>query len=114
MAVIPHKLSEVSHPRAEWQKKATKISGANIYGEEAAEIYNQTMIHWEWLPPETFPLSSMPSSSPATADRILEYITVVANALRDVATRTASQIPFLGRVCTLTLTIIPMVQVCNS
>jgi hypothetical protein len=36
----------------------------------------------------------------------------VANALRDVAT--ASQIPFLGRVCTLTLTIIPMVQVCNS
>ncbi|KAF7356055.1 NB-ARC domain-containing protein [Mycena venus] len=50
----------------------------------------------------------MPSSSPATADRILEYTTVVANALRDVAI--ASQIPFLARVCLLTLTIIPMVQ----
>ncbi|KAF7344740.1 NB-ARC domain-containing protein [Mycena venus] len=50
----------------------------------------------------------MPPISPATVDRILEYTSVAANTLHNVAT--ASQIPFLGRVCTLTLTIIPMVQ----
>jgi hypothetical protein len=60
--------------------------------------------------PSNFPV--MPPSSPATVDRILEYTAVAANALHNVAT--ASQIPFLGRVCTITLTIIPMVQVCNS
>jgi hypothetical protein len=53
----------------------------------------------------------MPPSSPATADRILDYAAVAANVLHDVAT--ASGIPFLNRVCTVTLTIIPMVQVCN-
>ncbi|KAJ7926037.1 hypothetical protein B0H13DRAFT_2565702 [Mycena leptocephala] len=46
-----------------------------------------------------------PSSPP---HKLLEYTAMAANALHDVAT--ASQIPFLGRVCTLTLTIIPMVQ----
>ncbi|KAJ7711161.1 hypothetical protein B0H14DRAFT_2645890 [Mycena olivaceomarginata] len=50
----------------------------------------------------------MPPSSPAIVDRILEYTAVAANALQDVAT--ASQIPFLSRVCTITLSIIPMVQ----
>ncbi|KAF7344686.1 CTLH domain-containing protein [Mycena venus] len=50
----------------------------------------------------------MPPGSPATADRILDYAAVAANALHDVAI--TSQIPFLARVCTITLTIIPMVQ----
>jgi hypothetical protein len=53
----------------------------------------------------------MPPSSPAMVDRILGYTAVAANALHDVAT--ASQIPFLGRVCTIILSIIPMVQVFN-
>jgi hypothetical protein len=51
----------------------------------------------------------MPPHSRATGDRILDYTAVAANALRDVAT--AAQIPFLGRVCVITLTILPMVQV---
>ncbi|KAF7344728.1 NB-ARC domain-containing protein [Mycena venus] len=50
----------------------------------------------------------MPPGSAATADRLLDYAAVAANTLRDVAT--ASQIPFLARVCTITLTIIPMVE----
>ncbi|KAF7344787.1 CTLH domain-containing protein [Mycena venus] len=50
----------------------------------------------------------MPPNSPATVDRILDYTAVAANALHDVAT--AAQIPFLTRVCTITLTIIPIVQ----
>ncbi|KAF7344714.1 CTLH domain-containing protein [Mycena venus] len=50
----------------------------------------------------------MPPTSTAPVDRILDYTLVAANALRDLAT--ASEIPFLGRVCTLTLMIIPMVQ----
>ncbi|KAJ7765111.1 hypothetical protein B0H14DRAFT_3593245 [Mycena olivaceomarginata] len=50
----------------------------------------------------------MPPSSPAPADRIFDYTSVAANALHDIAT--ASQIPFLARVSTITLTIVPMVQ----
>ncbi|KAJ7808441.1 hypothetical protein B0H14DRAFT_1516155 [Mycena olivaceomarginata] len=50
----------------------------------------------------------MPTSSPATVDRILDYTGVAVDALHDVAT--ASHIPFLGRVCALTLTIIAMVK----
>jgi hypothetical protein len=44
--------------------------------------------------------------------RILEYTAMAANALQDVAA--ATQIPFLGRVCTLSLAIIPMVRVWKS
>jgi hypothetical protein len=54
----------------------------------------------------------MPPQLSAAADRILDYTVVAANALQDVVT--ASQIPLLSKVCTLTLMIIPMVQVCNS
>ncbi|KAF7345156.1 hypothetical protein MSAN_01891800 [Mycena sanguinolenta] len=50
----------------------------------------------------------MPLSPPITADRVLEYTTVAANALQDVAT--AARIPFISRVCTVTLGIIPMIQ----
>ncbi|KAJ7791110.1 hypothetical protein B0H14DRAFT_3567790 [Mycena olivaceomarginata] len=50
----------------------------------------------------------MSPSLPAPVDRILDYTAVAANALHDVAT--ASQIPFLTRDCTITLTIIAMVQ----
>jgi hypothetical protein len=42
-------------------------------------------------------------------DKILQYTTVAANALHDVAT--ATQIPFLEIFCTLSLTTIPIVQV---
>ena len=53
----------------------------------------------------------MHSSSPATVNKILAYTAVAANALEDIAA--ATHIPFLSRVCTLALTIIPMVQVYN-
>jgi hypothetical protein len=43
-----------------------------------------------------------------TADRILQYTAVAANALHDVAS--ATQIPFLDSLCTLSLTIIRIVQ----
>ncbi|KAJ7800150.1 hypothetical protein B0H14DRAFT_3786346 [Mycena olivaceomarginata] len=43
----------------------------------------------------------------STTENILEYTVMAANALRDVAT---AQIPFIGTVCTITLTIIRMVQ----
>lgn len=60
--------------------------------------------------PDTFPPSVMPPNSPA--GRLLEYTVVAANALQDVAG--ATHIPFLSKVSTLTLAIIPMVQVRNS
>jgi hypothetical protein len=47
-----------------------------------------------------------------TAEKILQYTAVAANALHDVAA--ATQIPFLDSFCTLSLTIIPMVQVGQS
>jgi hypothetical protein len=42
-------------------------------------------------------------------DKILQYTTIAANALHDVAA--ATQIPFLDGFCTLSLAIIPIVQV---
>jgi hypothetical protein len=45
-------------------------------------------------------------------DKILQYTAVAANALHDVAA--ATQIPFLESFCTLSLTIIPIVQVWQS
>ncbi|KAF8175974.1 hypothetical protein K438DRAFT_1979481 [Mycena galopus ATCC 62051] len=50
----------------------------------------------------------MPPISPSTINNIFEYTVVAANALRDISE--ATEIPFVSRVCTLTLTIIPMVQ----
>jgi hypothetical protein len=50
----------------------------------------------------------LPSSSSAV-EKILEYTMVAADALQEVTILT--QIPFLGQICTLTSTIIPMVQV---
>lgn len=50
---------------------------------------------------------AMPPSSATTVDKVLEYTSTVAKVLQDVA----SQIPFVSRVCGLTLTILPMVQV---
>ena len=50
---------------------------------------------------------AMPPSSATTTDKVLEYTSTVAKVLQDVA----SQIPFVNRVCGLTLTILPMVQV---
>jgi hypothetical protein len=51
----------------------------------------------------------MPPGSSETIKTILEYTTVAARALEDVAN--ATQIPFLNSVCTLSLTIIPIVEV---
>ncbi|KAJ6457632.1 hypothetical protein C8R45DRAFT_563663 [Mycena sanguinolenta] len=48
----------------------------------------------------------MPPSSAAPVDKILEYTGTAAKALQDVA----SEIPFVNRVCGLTLTILPIVQ----
>ncbi|KAF8198820.1 hypothetical protein K438DRAFT_2016218 [Mycena galopus ATCC 62051] len=45
---------------------------------------------------------------PVSVDRIIDYTEVAANALQDIATE--AQIPFLGGVCTLILTIIPVVH----
>ncbi|KAJ7831321.1 hypothetical protein B0H14DRAFT_2515376 [Mycena olivaceomarginata] len=50
----------------------------------------------------------MPPSSSAAPDKILEYTVVTANGLQQVARLT--RIPFLDRICTLALTIIPMIQ----
>jgi hypothetical protein len=44
-----------------------------------------------------------------TVDKILQYTTVAADALN--ASAATTQIPFLDGVCTLVLTIIPIVQV---
>jgi hypothetical protein len=52
---------------------------------------------------------AMPPSSSAALDKILEYTVVAANGLQQVAGLT--QIPFLDRICTLALIILPMVQV---
>jgi hypothetical protein len=51
----------------------------------------------------------MPLSSSTAVDKILEYTVVAANGLQEIAGLT--QIPFLDRICTLALTILPMVQV---
>ncbi|KAF8207408.1 hypothetical protein K438DRAFT_1962333 [Mycena galopus ATCC 62051] len=50
----------------------------------------------------------MPPSSASTADRIRNYTVVAAKALQDVAEATG--IPFVARVCALTLEIVPLVQ----
>jgi hypothetical protein len=63
-------------------------------------------------PPGTFALSAMLPKSFDIVDKILQYTVVAANALQDVAA--ATQIPFLNSVCTLSLTIIPIVQVCQA
>ncbi|KAJ6556075.1 hypothetical protein B0H19DRAFT_1262191 [Mycena capillaripes] len=47
----------------------------------------------------------MPANS---VEKVLEYTTVAASALQDVAT--ATQIPFLNSVCTTCLAIVPIVQ----
>jgi hypothetical protein len=47
-----------------------------------------------------------------TADAVLEYTAIAANALHNVAV--ATQIPFLDSVRTLSLTLIPLVQVSRS
>jgi hypothetical protein len=72
---------------------------------------------YEWCVVQHIPNSvkhsiKMLTRSLDTAEKILEYTTAVANALRDVAT--AMRIPFLVSFCTLSLTIIPVVQVCQS
>jgi hypothetical protein len=51
----------------------------------------------------------MPPNRSTTAGNILEYTIVAANALQDVAV--AAQIPFMSRICTLALKIVPMAQV---
>jgi hypothetical protein len=53
----------------------------------------------------------MPSPSSDVIDKILEYTKVAAMALEDVAG--ATQIPFLGSVCSFSIVIISMVQVCG-
>jgi hypothetical protein len=50
-----------------------------------------------------------PHFSSDSLDEILAYTAVVANALQDVAI--ATQIPFLDSVSTLSLSVIPIVQV---
>jgi hypothetical protein len=51
---------------------------------------------------------TMPSLS-NTVEKILKYTTAAANALQDVPA--ATQMPFVQRICGLTLMIVPMVQV---
>jgi hypothetical protein len=53
----------------------------------------------------------MPPRRPTTVDNILEYTATAANALRDIAA--ALQLPFVGRLCTLTLEIVSVVLVGN-
>ncbi|KAF8180735.1 hypothetical protein K438DRAFT_1976550 [Mycena galopus ATCC 62051] len=48
----------------------------------------------------------MPPGPGISLNTILDYTVAVANTLQDAA----SQVPFVGRVCALTLAIIPMVQ----
>jgi hypothetical protein len=55
------------------------------------------------------PPYAMPPHTTDILDKILDYTVTAANALQDVADTT--QIPFLGSVCSLSLTIIPIVQV---
>ncbi|KAJ7721977.1 hypothetical protein B0H14DRAFT_3520458 [Mycena olivaceomarginata] len=50
----------------------------------------------------------MPPRSRTTVDKILEYTKAAADALQDVAN--ATQVPFLTRVCTLSLAIVSMMQ----
>jgi hypothetical protein len=47
-----------------------------------------------------------------TLDKILQYTAAATDALQEVADMT--QIPFVDSVCTLSLTIIPIVQVRQS
>ncbi|KAJ7813633.1 hypothetical protein B0H13DRAFT_2368582 [Mycena leptocephala] len=47
-------------------------------------------------------------TSPDTVDKIFQYTAVAANCLQDIAA--TAQIPFLDSVCTISLTIIPIVQ----
>ncbi|KAJ7839329.1 hypothetical protein B0H14DRAFT_2787348 [Mycena olivaceomarginata] len=56
---------------------------------------------------QSAPTLTMPSLSD-TVEKILKYTTAAANALQDVPA--ATQIPFVQRICGLSLTIIPMVQ----
>jgi hypothetical protein len=58
-----------------------------------------------------FPSSAMLSKSSDTFDKILQYTAVAADNLQDVANRSQLQIPYLDSICTLLLTIIPIVQV---
>jgi hypothetical protein len=61
--------------------------------------------------PSAFPLEMLPPS-PNNLDNILQYTAVASNALQDLAT--ATQIPFLNSISTLSSTIIPIVQVWPS
>jgi hypothetical protein len=67
--------------------------------------------HVRWMPSISnySSLSAMLPRSLDTVDKILQYTAVAANALKEVTSVT--QIPFLDSVCTLSLTIIPIVQV---
>jgi hypothetical protein len=51
----------------------------------------------------------MPHHPPDVFDNILGYTLVAANALKDVST--ATQIPFLKSVCSLAVSLIPMIEV---
>lgn len=62
--------------------------------------------------PSTFPHSVMFPTAHDTPDKILQYTTVAADALQDVAA--ATQIPFLDSFCALSLKIVPIVQVWQS
>ncbi|KAJ7323044.1 P-loop containing nucleoside triphosphate hydrolase protein [Mycena albidolilacea] len=57
-------------------------------------------------------ITPMLSKSSNTVDRILQYTAVAADALQDVAS--TAHIPFLDTVCTLVLTIVPIVQAIKS
>jgi hypothetical protein len=54
----------------------------------------------------------MPPKSFDTADKLLQYTAVAADAFHNVAV--ATRIPFLNSVCTLSLTLIPLVKVWHS
>jgi hypothetical protein len=45
-----------------------------------------------------------------TVDQVLVYTRVTADSLSDIAD--ATQIPFIGTIATLALSIIPLIQVC--
>jgi hypothetical protein len=52
-----------------------------------------------------------PPIFPDALEKILQYTAIVAKALQDVAATT--QIPFLDTICTVVLTMTPLMEVCS-
>jgi hypothetical protein len=70
-------------------------------------------IHKEWCISPRTPIRAihltMPTHSLDISNPVLQYTVVAANALQDLGK--ASQIPFVGTVCSLTLAVVSLIQV---